>query len=118
MLDGETKVDIRDKLYHGRYKFKVHTYKRYKHGFDRDFWNQRCTETNEWIKDNFKKSRTLQQTAWNAHYAYMYGYPVYADVMHVYTNDEMTLMLYKMAFGAEFHIEITRAFTPQDFASV
>lgn len=107
-------VEIRHALYYGKYKFKIHTLKKYSHGFDREMWNTKCAETNAWIKENFKDSRTQRPSSWT----YAYFGMTYSDVTHLYTNDEMSLMLYKMAYGDTFHIEITQAFTPEDFASV
>lgn len=114
LKDASMKVEIRDSLFYGRYKFKVHTLKNYSYGFDRDLWNTRCIEVNEWIKDNFKDSRTQRQSNWT----YAYFGMKYVDVTHIYTNDEPSLMLYKMAYGDHFHIDITQAFTLQDFTSV
>lgn len=107
-LQNDHNIESRDTLYHGKYRFKVHTYKNFKHGFDRDTWTERCIEVNKWIDDNFKKSRTQRQFAW----FYPYIGSSYEDVKFIYTNDESTLMLYKMAFGNYFNISVTEAFIP------
>lgn len=111
-------VDVRDALYYQQYRFKVHTLKNYKKGFSRDFWCDKCEEANQWIDENFgANSRLQRQASWFMYYAGSFGGTNYEDVKYVYTNDELSLMLYKMAFGDDFHIEITHAFTPQDFSS-
>lgn len=112
--DTSIKVEIRDKLYYSKYKFKVHTLKNYSYGFNRESWNEKCRSVNTWIQNTFSDSRTQAQTNWTYNYFGM----EYVDVMYIYTNDEPSLMLYKMAYGDDFHIEITRAFTPGEFASV
>lgn len=114
LLDGSIKIEMRDKLYYNKYKFKVHTLKNYSYGFNRDIWNEKCRSVNDWIGDTFTDTRTNAQSSWT----YQYFGMEYVDVRHIYTNDEMSLMLYKMAYGDDFHIEITRAFTPADFTSV
>lgn len=113
----DRRVEVRDSLYHGCYRFKVHTLKNYKRGFDRLFWHEKCQEINQWIDENFTDSRTQRQVGWGFFSWSQWG-NLHDDVKFVYTNDELQLMLYKMAFGNDFHIEITHAFMPQDFTSV
>ena len=107
-LQSSHHVEYRDTLYHRKYRYKVHTRRNYKLGFNREFWFDRCSEVTNWINENFKDSRTQQPSGWY--------YPVLPfqaiEVPFLYTNDDATLMLYKMAFGSEFFIEVTEAFIP------
>lgn len=99
----DKKSIIREKLWHGKYKYRLETFKSF-------YWSrftlssskdgQDVIEARRMIIDLFGKNSHIRSANWSQD-----------DVPFVYTNDERSLMLYKMRFMESFRIIITEAIT-------
>lgn len=108
---GDTNVVVRQKLFYGKYKFKVDTFRDWKQTSTLD-WNNTSKEIIDWVDTHFDNNSRLRSQD------YYYGlYHTEKSPPFIYTNDEQTLMVYKLSFGSKAIINISRVVTLDELNS-
>lgn len=109
MRNLDAKEIFKNKPFYGKYTFKVDAYRTYHHSTtDYD-----VLEACDWAAENFDtdvtKFTNRMGYAWSR--TSFGGISRIPHIPFIYTNDESSIMLFKLAFGDKFRVEITKVVT-------
>jgi len=99
---NDKKSQIRERLWHGKYKYRLEVFKNIWWS-PSPIYNEKkedVVEVRKTILDLFGKSSHIRSANWS-----------FSDIPYVYTNDERSLMLFKMRYMESFRVIITEAIT-------
>ena len=102
----DEKSEFRKQLYHGKYKFRVNATRP---------WRSNTTGEDmitayKWAIEQFDTPDNKITRRAGGYYN-RYTYNSMTSIPYIYTNDEASIMLFKMAFSNTLSIKITRAIT-------
>lgn len=93
---------VREKLYYGKYRFKVLTFfNRFKNK------NDNIPEVKDYIRNNMSAGTRFRKETWPPEY----------DIPTMYTSNEKDLMLYKLRFNTDFNILVMKVMTFEELKS-
>jgi hypothetical protein len=115
--DSSKDVEIRNKLYHNKYRIKMYISRNWTKQLTHEYWNMQSLKLIDWMDSTFNDTRYRNQIGTNTRFYSMY-FKNYVQIPFIYTNDEESIMMMKLMFGDEFRYYMTYAYTAQDFNPV
>lgn len=103
----DEKSEFRKRLYHGKYKFRVNATRPWRSNTT----DEEMATAYKWAMEQFDIPDNKITRRAGGYYNYRYTGRRISTIPYIYTNDEASIMLFKMAFSNTLSIKVTRAIT-------
>lgn len=103
----DEKTEFRKQLYHGKYKFRVNATRPWRS----ETTDEEMIAAYEWAMAQFNTPDHKILRRAGGYYNYRYTGRRMTTIPYIYTNDEASIMLFKMAFYNTLNIKVTKAIT-------